>query len=130
MSLKLKSKVTPGMVVEFYPPPHPSILTMTQVSNDDLVRDKSPAKEAADLVGGARQSAYGHPLDNMERTAQIFGAILGVPVTAEQAALCMVGLKLARECNKHTYDNIVDIAGYAEVLWMVIEERERRASTG
>lgn len=89
---------------------------------------KSPAKEAASLVSGARQSAYGTPLDNMERTAKIFSAIIGAPVTAEQAALCMVGLKLARESNKHTYDNIVDIAGYAEVLWMVIEERERRAA--
>lgn len=99
---------------------------MTQ-QKESLTRVKSPTKEAYELVGGARQSSYGHPLDNMERTAAIFSAILGTPVSAEQAALCMVGLKLARECNKHSYDNIVDMAGYAEVLWMVIEERDRRA---
>jgi len=84
-------------------------------------------EEAQRLVHGDRGSAYGHPYDDFSRTAQIWSAILGIPVSAEQVSLCMVGLKISREVNKPKRDNRVDGAGYFETLDMVRQEADRRA---
>lgn len=51
--------------------------------------------------------------ENFGRTAIIWSVVLGQPVTAEQVAMCMVGLKLARLVNDPGHhDSWVDIAGY------------------
>lgn len=83
--------------------------------------------EADRLVSGDRGSDYGHPLDDFSKTALIWHAILGIPVTPEQVGLCMVGVKLSRECNRHKRDNLVDTAGYAKTVQMIHEERDRRS---
>lgn len=72
-------------------------------------------EEAAEAVDG-RSHAYGTPQENWTRTAALWSAVLGVPVTAQQAVLCMVAVKLAREAHAPKRDNRVDIAGYAHVL--------------
>jgi hypothetical protein len=82
------------------------------------------------LVSGDRQDDYGHPIHDFTRTAQIWGAILGIDVSPEQVALCMVGVKISRECNKHKGDNIVDGCGYFRTLEMVHEYKESEASQG
>lgn len=79
-------------------------------------------EEANRLVNGPRQGDYGHPLEDFRRTAAIWSAILGVEVTPQQVGLCMIGVKLSRECNGHKRDNLVDAAGYAQTVQMV-EER-------
>ena len=71
--------------------------------------------EAAALVDGERQSDYGDIKTNMVNVAKIWSGVLGVEVTAEQVPLCLIGLKLARQSNKHKKDNLVDIVGYAEI---------------
>lgn len=81
-------------------------------------------EEAGRLVYGDRQEAYGHPADDYERTALIWSAILGFPVTAKQAALCMVGVKLSREAHRPGRDNRVDGAGY----FAVCDRIENRAA--
>jgi hypothetical protein len=83
-------------------------------------------QEAQRIVHGDRRIDYGHPMDDFARTSLIWQAILGIPVTPEQVALCMVGVKISREVNKPKRDNLVDMAGYAETLNMVHEERQRR----
>lgn len=83
---------------------------------------------AAELVSGDRQDAYGHPLDNFTRAAQIWSVILGCEVSAEQVSLCMVGMKIAREVNQTKPDTIVDGVGYFLTLGMIREERVRRES--
>lgn len=88
---------------------------------------ESILEEAQRLVGGDRQSSYGHPLDNWGRTAAMWSIILGHPVTAEQAAMCMVAVKIARHVHTQSRDNLVDAAGYALVAQMIVEERTRRA---
>jgi len=92
---------------------------------DDLKAD-SALLEAHGLVHGNRQVDYGHPLDDFTKTATIWSAILGTPVSPEQVALCMVGVKISREVNRPKRDNRVDGAGYFETLDMVVAERKRR----
>lgn len=89
------------------------------------------ASYAADLVTGDRQAHYGHPLDDFTRAGKIWEAILGVPVSAEQVALCMVGIKISRQTNAPKLDNVIDGIGYFLTLAMVQEERaERDRQTG
>ena len=78
-------------------------------------------EEAAKLVHGSRQEDYGDPLQSLERVAMMWSAILGVTVAPEQVPLCMIALKISRECNRPKRDNRVDIAGYAELLQMVTD---------
>ena len=60
-----------------------------------------------------RGKLYGHPSVNFSNIAQGWEVILGVPVSSQQVALCMMWLKICREANKPTDDNLVDIVGYA-----------------
>lgn len=83
-------------------------------------------EEANTLVHGARGVDYGHPLDNFTQTAALWSAVLNTPVTAEQVGLCMICVKVSRQLNSPRTDNLVDIAGYAETVNMVVNERERR----
>lgn len=87
--------------------------------------DESVLEEAQRLVYGDRNESYGHPADDFGRTAKIMSAILGVEVEAWQAALCMVGVKISRECNTPKRDNRVDGAGYFAVV-----DRIRRREAG
>ena len=79
-------------------------------------------EEAQRLVYGARAEAYGHPRDNMDRIARIWSVILEKEITSRQVALCMVGVKIARDVHEQTRDNLVDLAGYAAVADRVAED--------
>ena len=84
-------------------------------------------EEAQRLVYGDRGETYGHPLDDFGRTALMWSALIGAPVTAELVAMCMVCLKLSRETYQPKRDNRTDAAGYAECLDRIATERARRA---
>lgn len=64
------------------------------------------------IVTGRRARQYGEPVECMQRIAQAWSAVLGVPVEARQVALCMAALKLVREGDRHRDDNLIDAAGY------------------
>lgn len=72
-------------------------------------------REAARIIAGDRDAQYGGPEDNFTRIAKIWGVILGIEVTTEDVAMCMVGLKVARYASKSGFqpDTWIDIAGYA-----------------
>jgi len=78
----------------------------------------------ARLVVGERREAYDDCRRNFERIARMWSVVLGMDVTAEQVALCMIAMKVARETFKHSRDNIVDIAGYADCLGRLHEDTE------
>jgi len=85
------------------------------------------ADEAAELVLGDRSKAYGDPTDNFESIAQCWSGLLfhklKKPITAEEAALLMVGLKLCREMYLHKADNPRDAAGYLLVHEWIHEKK-------
>ncbi len=72
-------------------------------------------REAARIISGDRNKSYGGPEENFTRTAQIWSVILGIPITNEQVAMMMVGLKVARFAHGAGFqpDTWIDIAGYA-----------------
>jgi len=87
---------------------------------------------AARIVLGPRGAYYDHPFDNFARTAHIWTGVLysklrdGETVSPEDVAMCMVGVKVAREAFRHKRDNLTDAHGYLLTLEMVLEERDRR----
>jgi hypothetical protein len=90
-------------------------------------------EEAAHITATDRQRAYGHPSDNHGNTAALwkayierrFGVSLG-DFDARDVCMMMVLLKVSRDANLRTHDNLVDICGYARNAEM-IRERETNA---
>ena len=79
-------------------------------------------EEASAVINGPRRESYGSAKASFQRIASVWSAVLGHTVTPEQVALCMIGLKLVRESNKHHRDNIVDVIGYAALLEQIGEQ--------
>lgn len=81
-------------------------------------------KEADKLVNGRRDKEYGLPHVNWGDTAEMMTAYLhatkklprNVSLDAHDAAMLMIGVKMAREGNKRSRANVLDIAGYANVV--------------
>lgn len=77
---------------------------------------KSILQEAEELIHGPRRNAYGPPRESFTRLAQLLSVTLHrklkEPLTAHDAALVGVCLKLCRESNSPQRDNRVDGAGY------------------
>lgn len=69
-------------------------------------------REAENLINGDRAKAYGPPEQNFKRIAVGWSVILNADVDAEQVALCMAWLKIARLCEGPHRDSYVDGAAY------------------
>jgi hypothetical protein len=73
-------------------------------------------QEADRIINGQRRQDYGGAKESFTRIATLWGPILGMDVTPQQVALCMVQLKIARFVNGSQRDSVVDIIGYAALL--------------
>lgn len=80
------------------------------------------AREAERIVYGKRQEDYAPPKKNFDIIAKFWSTILGIHVTPSQVSLCMMALKMSREMNRHSRDNLVDIIGYSVVLSRLMDE--------
>jgi hypothetical protein len=58
---------------------------------------------------------YGHPTDNMARTAALWSSYLEMPVTDYQVAMCMALVKIARSMETAKTDTYVDLVAYAAI---------------
>lgn len=124
-NLASSSRYAPGSIVDF---DYYSCETKQAVAPETILQ------EAQRLIYGARREDYGHPLDNFTHTAALLNAHFGDqfsrPITAEQVGELMILLKLSRQHNKPTRDNLTDIAGYAGCIEAVGDERKRRENDG
>jgi hypothetical protein len=59
---------------------------------------------------------YGHPQDNMQRTARLLSAYLEMPIHDYQVAGIMVLVKLARTMESSKVDTYIDLCGYAAIM--------------
>ena len=87
---------------------------------------ESILSEAERIVNGDRQADYSDPVANFSRIASIASAIMAKDITAEECCIVMIAVKLARENYKHKRDNLVDLAGYVEILNRIKESEVSR----
>lgn len=84
--------------------------------------------DAYHAVGGDKRDEYGSARDGMEKIAQLWQPILGIEISPEHVAACMIAMKLARisgdlDAGRDIKpDSLMDLAGYTEVLSQVIQE--------
>src|SRR5215471_6574370 len=87
--------------------------------NPNLPSDKATA------INRNRGTIYGHPADNMAVFAALISPILGIEVSACQAAMILVQLKVMREVQADypiDYpDNLEDMCGFTNVLFQTKE---------
>lgn len=83
-----------------------------------MQRGKVLFDAASSVINGERQTSYGNPEDSFEWIAQRWNQYLQgrfgaqFKLTAEDTTFMMADFKMARECNQHKADNLVDAAGY------------------
>ena len=65
---------------------------------------------------------YGHPSDNMQRTASLWSAYLEMPITDDQVAMCLALVKVARSMESSKVDNFIDGAAYFAICGMLATE--------
>lgn len=82
-------------------------------------------EEAQSIIKGVRQESYGKALTSFTRIGKLWEQVLGIPVTPEQVALCLVQLKVSRAVSSPMQrDSWVDIAGYAGCWELIQKGRE------
>lgn len=74
----------------------------------ELILDK-----AKECVCGQREQDYGSPEDNFNVIADLWSVYKDVNITAQDVAVMMSLLKIARIKAGGTLDSFVDLAGYA-----------------
>ncbi len=77
---------------------------------------ESILSEAERIVNGERQADYSDPVENFKHISAIASAISKEELSPITCAIVMIAVKLARENYKHKRDNLVDLAGYVEIL--------------
>ena len=76
---------------------------------------------ASNLVNGDRQNQHGDKVTNHNNIARLWSAYLDKNITANDVALMMTLLKVARtKCGSHNIDNYIDGAGYMGVAGEII----------
>lgn len=88
--------------------------------------------KAEELINGARQQDYGDKLQNFSQIAMLWQGLLatklqfGTFITAEDVALCMMAVKMARLAKSPDHsDSILDVAGYAGCYDKLQQERKK-----
>lgn len=94
------------------PAPAPASSSKSQDTSPPRVQ---ALREAARLIDSERNVHYGPPSENFDRISRLWSVVLGIDVTSEDVAMCMVAVKMARYASKSGFqaDTWIDIAGYA-----------------
>lgn len=74
------------------------------------------SETAMELINGDRHDAHGDFRVSFQTIANLWMAFLGTPIRADQVAIMMLLLKVARNrLNPKVVDNFIDMVGYAEL---------------
>lgn len=104
------------------------------ITDPSFLAPEDPPSAWADILGKAqaavsdRPASYGSPFENYQRWAGMLNAMfdhkLSTHFTAADCAMMMAALKIARQVHTPKPDNLVDLAGYAEVAAQIQEYME------
>lgn len=98
------------------------VLRSTQPGQNMMARDY--LNEARATIQD-RGLDYGHPSDNMARTAALWASYLEMPITDYQVATCMALVKIARSMETAKVDTYVDAVAYLAIAGQLhTEENE------
>lgn len=98
--------------------------------NTDPLARSQVLRDADNLICGDRNAAYGDPLKDFTRTAEMWSAILGIYVPPHKVAMCQIALKLSRMFWDPTNrDHVVDMCGYGALAWECIDRELSVSST-
>ncbi len=79
-------------------------------------------EEAQSIIKGERQESYGKALESFTRIGKLWGDLLGIEISPEMVALCLIQLKVSRAVSSPLHrDSWVDIAGYAG-CWELVQK--------
>ena len=82
------------------------------------------AEDKTEALLAERGQVYGDAVRTHARIAQVWSGILDTEVTAQQVALCMVGLKLVRaSCAPEHEDSYADMHGYTTIAERISVEQ-------
>lgn len=88
-----------------------------------------PSRKAT-RINVDRMSTYGHPYSSHKLIASLWSAYLGIPLEVEDVSVLMILAKVAREkvggFNLDYPDNVDDVCGFANTLYIVKEVRRAR----
>ncbi len=77
--------------------------------------------EEASKVVSNREFTHGECVENNKNIAELWTAYLGVPLTADEVAIMMILLKVARtKSNPKHKDHYVDMLGYAAIAGEIV----------
>lgn len=79
-------------------------------------KSESVLQEAERIINGERRTDYGPAEESFNEIAGLWSVVIGVTVTPEQVALCMIMLKISRYLEGSQRDSVVDLCGYAGLL--------------
>lgn len=106
---------------KWFPKDFDGTVTSAYSSTADIPARESILQEADRIVNGDRQADYSDPVENFKHIAAIASAILKKDLTSDDCCVVLMAVKLARESYKHKRDNLVDLAGYTEILHRIKE---------
>jgi hypothetical protein len=88
-------------------------------------------EDAARVIHGPRRQSYGPVEESFDGIATVLNVVLRkklvVELDGQDVALMMMSLKLCREANEHSWDNLVDLAGYAALKGQLAESTRAKA---
>jgi hypothetical protein len=79
------------------------------------MKSRKYLEKTIEIIDGDRANDYGDKTINHQNIADLWSTFLGHKVTAQQAAVCMLLVKVARLKHRRTEDCYIDMAGYAAI---------------
>ena len=86
-----------------------------------MKRTEDLLDEVKDIVR-ARGAVYGSSATNHRRISELWSGYLDTYISPEQAAMCMLLVKVSRLSESYQEDSVKDIIGYACVFNRIIGE--------
>ena len=86
------------------------------------IKKESILEEAHKIVNErSRSSDRDNPVEGFVHIASIASTIRGKDITPRDCTAIMMAIKLSREQYKHNRDNLVDLAGYTQIDYLLAE---------